>query len=120
MFIVPLLLAVTLQQDSAPRALALDAAALALEPRTQQDPADSLYRAARQALNRGQYTQAAELFRAVRQRYATDALLGEAPDAARIVAALEHEASFRKGERRPIGFGHGAPPTHATIAKEDS
>jgi AAA+ superfamily predicted ATPase len=47
--------------------------------------------------------------RAVRQRYATDALLGEAPDAARIVAALEHEASFRKGEPRPIGFGasHG-------------
>jgi hypothetical protein len=36
-------------------------------------------------------------------------LLGEAPDAARIVAALEHEASFRKGEPRPIGFGasHG-------------
>ncbi|HEV8264472.1 MAG TPA: HEAT repeat domain-containing protein [Gemmatimonadales bacterium] len=35
----------------------------------QQDPADSLYRAARQALNRNQYTRAAELFRQVRQRY---------------------------------------------------
>jgi AAA+ superfamily predicted ATPase len=47
--------------------------------------------------------------RAVRQRYASDDLLGEAPDAARIVAALEHEASFRQGERRAIGFGasHG-------------
>jgi AAA+ superfamily predicted ATPase len=49
--------------------------------------------------------------RAVRQRYATDALLGETPDAARIVTALEHEASFRKGERRAIGFGHGASAT---------
>ena len=41
---------------------------------------------------------------AVRQRHATDALLGEPPHAAQIVAALEHEATFRKGENRPIGF----------------
>ncbi|MGH7531309.1 MAG: hypothetical protein ACREMN_13055, partial [Gemmatimonadales bacterium] len=48
-----------------------------------QDPADSLYRAARQALNRNQYTRAAELFRAVytrhaRSTYAADAYYWEA------------------------------------------
>ena len=35
----------------------------------QQDPADSLYRAGRQALNRNQYTRAAELFQAIQKRY---------------------------------------------------
>ncbi len=45
--------------------------------------------------------------RAVRQRYATEMLRSEPPDAPAIVAALEHEASFRKGEKR-IGFGSGA------------
>jgi len=39
------------------------------EPWVQQDPADSLYRAARQALNRNQYTRAAELFQTVQKRY---------------------------------------------------
>jgi len=39
------------------------------EPWAQQDPADSLYRAARQALNRNQYARAAELFLAVQNRY---------------------------------------------------
>jgi TolA-binding protein len=39
------------------------------EPWAQQDPADSLYRAARRALNRNQYARAAELFQAVQKRY---------------------------------------------------
>jgi len=43
------------------------------EPRwqdlTQADVADSLYRAARQVLNRSQYTRAAELFSSIRDRY---------------------------------------------------
>ena len=39
------------------------------EPWAHQDPADSLYRAARRVLDRNQYARAAELFRAVRQRY---------------------------------------------------
>lgn len=38
-----------------------------------QDPADSLYRAARQALNRSEYRQAAEMFRRVREAYARSA-----------------------------------------------
>jgi TolA-binding protein len=49
--------------------LELDEEELPPESWVQQDPADSLYRAARQALNRNQYTRAAELFRSVRQRY---------------------------------------------------
>jgi len=36
----------------------------------QQDPADSLYRAARRALNNSQYSRAAELFHSVYERYA--------------------------------------------------
>jgi AAA+ superfamily predicted ATPase len=41
--------------------------------------------------------------RAVRQRFTADVLRGEALRADQIVAALEHEASFRKTERK-IGF----------------
>lgn len=44
-------------------------AAEATDARYPQDPADSLYRAARERLNRGDYEQAAEMFREVRQRY---------------------------------------------------
>ena len=40
-----------------------------LPPFRQGDPADSLYRRAREALNRQNYTQAADLFRAVTDRY---------------------------------------------------
>jgi TolA-binding protein len=42
---------------------------LPAEPQGQQEPADSLYRAARQALTRNRYARATELFRSVRQRY---------------------------------------------------
>ncbi|MDH4247147.1 MAG: ATP-binding protein, partial [Deltaproteobacteria bacterium] len=42
--------------------------------------------------------------RAVRQRFAADVLLGETPAPEALVAALEHEASFRKSESKPIGF----------------
>jgi HEAT repeat protein len=49
----------------------------------ERDPADSLYRAARQALNRNQYRRAADLFRQLRERhsgskYAADAYYWEA------------------------------------------
>jgi len=40
------------------------------DERHPQDPADSLYRAARERLNRNDYRQAAELFREVRRRHA--------------------------------------------------
>jgi HEAT repeat protein len=48
-----------------------------------QDPADSLYRSAREALNRGEYQRAAELFHRISERfpgsgYAPDALYWEA------------------------------------------
>ena len=38
-------------------------------PWAQQDPADSLYRAARRALSRNQYARAAELFESIQKRY---------------------------------------------------
>ncbi|MGH7606079.1 MAG: hypothetical protein ACREME_01965, partial [Gemmatimonadales bacterium] len=43
-----------------------------------QDPADSLYRAAHQALNRNQHTRAAELFRAVYTRHARSTYAADA------------------------------------------
>ena len=48
------------------------------EPWAQQDPADSLYRAARQALNRNQYTRAAELFQAIQKRYPRSTYVADA------------------------------------------
>jgi HEAT repeat protein len=75
---------VGLQQPAAPAQLpalaglerlpGLDALALnhlddAVPVQDEQDPADSLYRAARQALNRNQYRRAAELFEQLRSRY---------------------------------------------------
>jgi TolA-binding protein/HEAT repeat protein len=39
------------------------------QPWAQQDPADSLYRSARRALNRNQYARAAELFQSIQKRY---------------------------------------------------
>ncbi|HXV85131.1 MAG TPA: HEAT repeat domain-containing protein [Gemmatimonadales bacterium] len=44
----------------------------------QQDPADSLYRAARQALNAGRYQTAADQFRRVTDRYPRSAVAGDA------------------------------------------
>jgi|GEM_PF-1587112 len=42
--------------------------------------------------------------RAVRQRFASDVLLGDTPAPEALIAALEHEASFRKTDNKPIGF----------------
>lgn len=68
-----LLLAVTTSVQNTPteRATAIAANDLA-QPRFQQaqgDVADSVYRAARQALNDNQYQRAAELFKSIRDRY---------------------------------------------------
>ena len=63
---------------TAPAASYPEAAPVAWDPASQADPADSLYRAARRALSREEYRQAAELFRAVVQRYPSSAYAGEA------------------------------------------
>jgi HEAT repeat protein len=65
-------------------AVQLEQAAIALpslevpEPWAQQDPADSLYRAARQALSRNQYARAVELYQAVQKRYPRSTYTGNA------------------------------------------
>ena len=41
---------------------------------------------------------------AVRQRYATNALLGESPGAEVIITALKDEVSYHKGDGKKIGF----------------
>ena len=63
----PVLAASAVQLGQA--AIALPSLEVLLEVEAQQDPADSLYRAARQALNRNQYARAAELFKSVQNRY---------------------------------------------------
>lgn len=53
-------------------------AAHAPAPWLQQDPGDSLYKAAREALNRGQYRAAADLFHGLRDRYRNSGYVGDA------------------------------------------
>lgn len=48
--------------------------------------------------------------KAVRQRYATDALLGQAPDADALVRALLEETRFRKEGLKTIGFSPDPEP----------
>ena len=50
---------------------------VAPEPFQTQDPADSLYRRARQALNAGEYSRAADLFRDLRSRYPRSAYVAD-------------------------------------------
>ncbi|HEX9885607.1 MAG TPA: HEAT repeat domain-containing protein, partial [Longimicrobiales bacterium] len=47
------------------------------EPWIQQDPADSLYQAARQALNRGHYARSGDLFQQIRERYPRSGYVGD-------------------------------------------
>lgn len=54
---------------AAPRAAVAPVGMRIPELSSQEDPADSLYRAARNALQRGRYREAADLMRDVRQRY---------------------------------------------------
>ena len=70
---------------AAPMAVAAPAAATAaitthapIPAAVARDPGDSLYRAAREALNNGDYTRAAQLFHEVAQRYPRSALVPDA------------------------------------------
>jgi outer membrane protein assembly factor BamD (BamD/ComL family) len=48
------------------------------EPWAKADPADSLYRLAREALSRGDYKRAAEIFHSIPERYPQSAYAGQA------------------------------------------
>ena len=72
---------------------------------SQQDPADSLYRAARAAMNRGSHERAARLFHAIwddhpRSTYAPDALYWEAFNRYRLDDPEELEAALQLLERQ--------------------
>ena len=58
--------------------LDLAVASLPPEPWAQRDPADSLYRLAREALGRNDFTRAAEIFHRVSERYPQSAYAGQA------------------------------------------
>lgn len=73
--------AMTLAHEAAMIAPRAPLAALAFPPDpipTSQDPADSLYRVARETLNRSEYRRAAQLFREFRERYPRSAHVSEA------------------------------------------
>jgi HEAT repeat protein len=55
-----------------------EARALPPEPWAKTDPADSLYRLAREALSRGDYKRAAEIFHRIPERYPQSAYAGQA------------------------------------------
>ena len=90
---------------TADQARAGDPPAFAVAPEawSQQDPADSIYRAARESMNRGEHTRAADLFRRIWERhprstYAPDApyweafnryRTGDSADLQRAIEALE-------------------------------
>jgi HEAT repeat protein len=70
-------------QDRAETVVAMAGPELPPAPRWQEDPGNELYRAAREALNRREYSAAARLFQRIRQehptsRYTPDALYWEA------------------------------------------
>lgn len=79
MLLVPLFLAVATlaTQNPAPPLASRTPGPAVPEFSDTQDPGDSLYRAARQALNRDQYSRAAEMFRSLRQRYPRSSYVGD-------------------------------------------
>jgi hypothetical protein len=82
-------------------------------PWAAQDPADSLYRAAREALNQGENSRAAELFRSLPQRfpasvYAADALYWEAFARYRIGGGEQFRQALAVLERQRTAFPNAA------------
>jgi HEAT repeat protein len=65
------------QLSEAFAALDQQASPLPPEPRAQADPADSLYRAARLAMSRGDFKRAAEIFHRIPERYPKSAYAGQ-------------------------------------------
>lgn len=94
---------------------------------SRQDPADSLYRAAREAMNRSEYQRAAAAFRRVWERharsaYAPDAPYWEAFNRYRLDATAELERALRalavqreRYERAPTRENGDAPALEARI-----
>src|SRR5688572_8782964 len=77
--IAPLALAgVDAQLSAAFGSLDRTASALPPEPWAAKDPADSLYKLAREALSRGDYKRAAEIFHRIPERYPQSAYAGQA------------------------------------------
>jgi len=77
--VAPLALAsADVQLSEAFAALDRQASPLPPEPWAKADPADSLYRLAREALSRGDYKRAAEIFHRIPERYPQSAYAGQA------------------------------------------
>lgn len=91
-------------------------------PWAQGDAADSVYRVAREALNRGEYRRASQVFRDLGQRYpnsayAPDALYWEAFSLYRIGATEELRTALRALDAQKERFGHGSKTPRADVAE---
>lgn len=88
------------------------------EPWAAGDPADSIYRAAREALNRGEYRRAAELFREIgakhpKSAYAADALYWEAFALYRIGTTAELRNALQVLNTQQTRFAHASTQADA-------
>ncbi len=88
------------------------------EPWAASDPADSIYRAAREALNRGEYRRAAELFREIgakhpKSAYAADALYWEAFALYRIGTPADLRAALQALNTQQTKFAQAATQADA-------
>jgi HEAT repeat protein len=87
-------------------------------PWAASDPADSIYRAAREALNRGEYRRAAELFREIgakhpKSAYAADALYWEAFALYRIGTTAELRTALQVLNTQQAKFAQAATQADA-------
>jgi len=110
------LVGVKTQNGVALNAFARQEALLAPEPWAQADPADSLYRLAREALSRGDYKRAAEIFHRIPERYPQSAYAGQA-------LYFEAYALYRVGGEEELGTARARltqlQQKYPAIAKKD-
>jgi HEAT repeat protein len=86
---------------------------VAPEPWLQVDPADSVYRAAREALNRREFERAAGLFGSIRARFPSS---GYAPDSYYFQALALQRLGVREAEQRAIALLDEQRQRHASAA----
>ncbi len=81
----------------------------------EQDPADSLWRAARRALNRGEYAGAADLFVEITRRYPSSSRAADAPYWAAFALYKTDDAGNLRLARNALATQRGRYPRAATL-----
>ena len=89
-------------------------------PQDEQDPTDSLWRAARRALNRGDYSIAANLFADITRRYPNSARAGDAHYWAAFALYKTDDASNLRLARTVLATQKSRYPNAATIRESET